>query len=312
MKLSIVIVTYNCKPFIDRCLEPLLPHIGEQLEVLVWDNASSDGTYNYLKCRYDTVRLFGERGNLGFARGNNAAFKECRGDYVLLLNPDAFLHDLGQIECLLHVLEADTGVGAVGPMLINADGSHQVGDAGWRHDLPRAVAHFLFLHKLFGFESIYLTSARFLERESIDLDWVSGGCTLVSRKVIEQIGGLNDDIFMYGEDVEWCVRIRNAGLRVVYVPSVRVHHLQGATQKIDIDAAYSSTKWLDALAAEIRRSTSAVGFFVFKAVATTGLLLRWTLLLLAALGRADKRSVRAAHMLKYARFVIGLSYAVKK
>ncbi|SON54766.1 N-acetylglucosaminyl-diphospho-decaprenol L-rhamnosyltransferase [Hartmannibacter diazotrophicus] len=300
-KISVVIVTYNSKSFIDECLKPIVGSIGPDLEVIVWDNESPDGSLGYVRENYPSVLAFGENGNRGFAAGNNAAFRHCTGDYVLLLNPDAFLENAGQIAEMAAVLDRRADVCAVSPMLLNADGSHQVGDCGWRHSIANTIGHFLFLHHLFpDIRGIYLTNAKLFSRPSVEVDWLCGACMMVRKSTIDTVGGLDEEIFMYGEDVEWGERMRAAGAKLLYLPGIRVTHLQGATQKGEKGSYFISTKWLDALSDQIGRTQSGWQFTLFKGIAFAGMALRFLIYSTLDLVRGRKISARAKAMKAYA------------
>jgi N-acetylglucosaminyl-diphospho-decaprenol L-rhamnosyltransferase len=308
MKISVVIVTYNSKPFIDRCLRPLIPHIGYNLEVVVWDNASPDGTFEYLK-QYSEIRLFGGTSNLGFAAGNNAAFEYCNGDYLLLLNPDAFLDSVEPIWALARHLDTIVEVAAVGPRLVNADGSHQVGDCGWEHNLQHSVGHFLFLHHIFPrVKSLFLTNASLLNNGLVDVDWICGACMLVRKSAIDRIGPMDSSFFMYSEDAEWGMRMRRNGYRILYEPSVKVLHMQGGTQKSGLEEPFFSTKWLDSLAVLLSHKNNAFTFLAFKITLFLGFFLRGTIEGAKSLLFGSTHRKKAVHMFRYFKHVSSLRY----
>lgn len=243
---SVVIVTWRSRHLIDRCLKPFVGHPA-WLEVIVHDNASPDGTPEHIASAYPWVRLTAGDDNLGFGRGNNAAFALCRGRYILMLNPDAFLDDLDPLRFMAGFLENEPTVAVAGPQLVHPDGRHQVGDAGWATSLLSVMGHALWLHRIFAaVPATYLSNPALLKSDVVDVDWICGACLMARRETVVQVGGFAEDIFMYGEDVELGERIRAAGWRIAYLPSVRVLHLQGATQKADGDV-YVSTRWIDGL-----------------------------------------------------------------
>src|SRR5262249_51408066 len=160
----------------------------------------------------------------------NLALRLCTCQYVLLLNPDAF-PSVKSVYSLAAYLRETPDVAAVGPQLLHMDGSHQVGDAGWRVSLFNVFAHCFLLHRLWSeIPTTHLSHPNLLHRRSVDVDWVSGCCLMIRRKVIEEIGGLDERIFMYGEDIEWGERMRGAGYRVVYLPQIKVLHLGSGSQ----------------------------------------------------------------------------------
>ena len=314
MKISVVIVTYNAKEIIDRCLRPFLSCMSADFEIIIWDNNSPDGTFEYLEANYSQLQLYGHVANRGFAAGNNAAFLHCRGDYVLLLNPDVFLETFDQVRALAFYLDNCPDVAAVGPMLLNADGSHQVGDAGWRHGLANIAGHFFLLHRVISpiFKSIYLTNARLLAGDAVEVDWICGACMLVRHAVIRQVGGLDEAFFMYGEDVEWGDRMRRNGHRVLYVPKVRVFHLQGGTQRKDDSALFVSSKWIGALSKEMSNSSPRWKFTAFKIILISGFSLRMVVYGIIDVARGRRKFERSKAMYKYVAYSLTLKRIVNR
>lgn len=270
---SVVIATYNSKAFMAACLAPIygLPEI----EIIVVDNCSSDGTAEYIEVEFPDVNLIRAPRNLGFAGGNNLGFERCNADTVLLLNPDAFLVDTGQVFDLKKALWADQRTAFVGPQLLNDDGSHQVGDAGYKDSLLSLLGHFWFLHKLCQFvPATYLTNRKALTARRVRLDWICGACLMVKRAVIAEIGGLDDSIFMYGEDVEWGERARRHGMNSLYCPQIKVRHLQGAVR--DDGTVKVSTKSLTHRGRKFRARGLLSGV-LFKVIVSTGLFARYVI-----------------------------------
>lgn len=270
--ISIVIVTYKSRSFIDFCLKPFVAR--SDFEIILFENASDDGIADYVRESYPFVQVVESKKNLGFACGNNQAFRHCQGKYILLLNPDAFVEDAAVVDRLARILDEDATIGAVGPRLNNIDGSHQVGDAGWRIRFGTILTHAFLLQRAFaGLPSLYLTNKRLLNRERVDVDWVCGACMMIRSSVLAAVGGLDEDVFMYGEDIEWGTRIRNAGWRVTYHPRISVLHLQGATQKGEAQHFYSP-KWLDDAAKRYALIGNWAGYVTLKICIFTGYGLR--------------------------------------
>lgn len=298
-KVGIVIVTFNSINLIDRCLASCYGQAGA--EIIIVDNASSDGTPAHIRKHFPNVRLIESAVNLGFAKGNNLGFEHVEADIILLLNPDAFLDDWSQVTSLIEVLESGSSIAIVGPQLKNLDGSHQIGDAGWRDTLLSTAGHFLFLHRLISFlPSIYLSSPRLLRAATVEVDWVCGACLLTRSSVIKSIGGLDEKIFMYGEDVEWGERAKNAGLRVVYAPKVQVLHVQGGTQR-EGSNVFFNVKWIEHRARKWAK-ISRTSFNVFKTIAVSGFVLRWIIFKIQSAVRASSYgSTKATVMWRYVR-----------
>ncbi len=219
--LAIVIVNWNTRQLLAECLNSLYAHPPAcPFEVWVVDNASTDGSVDMVRQAFPEVHLVANAENLGFARANNQGIAASTGEYVLLLNSDTVTPP-GALAALVGFLEEHPEAGAAGPRLLRPDGTPQPfsfgGDPAPGYLLAR------------GFNR--LVRHRYLHEWATDeigaYDWVSGACMLVRRKAIEQVGGLDEKIFVYFEDADWCLRMRRAGWRVYYDPQVSVTHIGG-------------------------------------------------------------------------------------
>lgn len=305
MRLSVVIVTYKSLGLIDRCLKAF--DMRPDIEIIIVENASGDGISEHVRQNYPSVKFIESSENLGFAGGNNKAFELCRGQYVLLLNPDAFVEHAELIDQMADILDKNPHVAALGPRLINVDGSHQVGDAGWRIGFITIFAHAFMLQRLFGsVQSLYLTNKRLLLKDSLNVDWVCGACMMVRHDVIKQIGGMDTRIFMYGEDIEWGCRIRDGGWEILYCPVFSVLHLQGATQKLESDNFYSP-KWLDDAFNRYQMIGSKLGYEVLRYSVYIGYLARWfTWVTIGRLAGRQGWKNKGRNMLGYALHALAL------
>lgn len=259
--LSVLIVTYDPGGDIETCLRLLrASRIDRPYEVILVDNASGDGTPRRIADAFPWVRLIAERENHGFAGGNALALSKARGAAILLLNPDAFLRDPGAVAAVLAHLDAHPAVGAVGPRLTFPDGTHQVGDAGFEPRPLSVLVHAAGLSGRLGLRGLYLSGRQAIGSKPIAVDWLCGACLMLRRTAIASIGGLTSPMFLYGEDLDWGCRLRDAGWRVDYLPGTAVVHLQGGSGSV------RSPRWLDGLAAVYRlrnagRPLSAQAFF---------------------------------------------------
>jgi GT2 family glycosyltransferase len=222
---DVVIVTYRSAQTISGAVETLASRVG--IHVTVVDNASDDETRDVLAgLAVETIAL-DENG--GFAHGCNVGAAAGSAPYVLFLNPDARL-DPGGVESLVRELEDATTAAAIAPRIVDSSGSL---DYSLRR-FPRLSSTFaqaLFLHRLFPAASwvdeVIRDPAEY--RHAHPVEWVSGACLLVRRSVLERIGGLDETFFHYGEDVDLCARIWQAGWEVKYVPTVVALHDGGAS-----------------------------------------------------------------------------------
>lgn len=310
-RVSVIIVTWNCATLIERCLDWLKGSVVDfPYETIVVDNASADRTPAILKGRGDIDVIVLSPTNLGFGRGNNLGATHARGEYLLLLNPDAFLEDPWAFSRLVSALDMAPEIAAAGPMLTNPDGSHQVGDAGHAPTLTHVAMHQLFISRLLpDVRGYYITHPAHLSGNPVDVGWLGGACQLVRRAAFDAVGGFPADIFMYGEDVELGARLKARGHRLSYLPSIKVLHLQGATQKA-AGTVYVSTRWIDGLfvASATRANQSSTRTLYLRAILLAGFALRYILYKFSAILRADDSlGARSSAMAIYARHVLSAS-----
>ena len=213
--LSIIIVSYNAKAHLERCLESLHdapPSVSH--EIVVVDNRSTDGSATAIR-RWPTVRLLDAGSNVGFSRANNIGIRATNGACVLLLNSDTIVPP-GAIDRLMAQLEQHREVAVVGPRLVDGSGRAEL-------SFGRMISPFNELRQK-------LRSQRAIERMTRRAgrpDWVSGACLLVLRADAEAVGLLDERYFMYDEDVDFCAAIRARGRGILFSPDVEVVHLRG-------------------------------------------------------------------------------------
>ena len=233
--LSIVIVNWNVRELLRRCLSSVYRTMGDSLkvEVIVVDNASSDGSVAMVGDDFPQVHLIANEKNLGFTRGNNQAVAQSRGRYVLLLNPDTEV--VGDaLSTMVQYMDAHPQVGALGPQLLNPDGSVQPS----RRRFPTMATAFLESTVLQQWFPDNRVLRRYYIRDRGDdevqeVDWVVGACLLARHQAIEQVGLLDKDFFMYSEEMDWCRRFKERGWRVVYLPTAQViHHEARSSEQV--------------------------------------------------------------------------------
>ncbi len=236
-----VVVNYNTADLLDRCLQHLLASETDRpLEVYVVDNGSTDGSPELLRARYQQVRLIEAGANLGFARANNLALrailaqaaKEGRlgHDYVLLLNTDCFVQ-ADTLWLLARFLDTHPDAGIVGPKVLLPDGQL---DLACRRSFPTPTSA---LWKLTGLARWFPNHHRFARYnltyldpdQTLAVDAVTGACMLVRLEAVARAGLLDEDYFMYGEDLDWAYRIKSHGWQVYYYPAARATHIKGGS-----------------------------------------------------------------------------------
>ena len=230
--LSIVIVSWNVREDLRECLQSLLREEGSRLEsgeieIIVVDNASTDGTAKMIEREFPQVKLLVNLQNLGYTKANNIGINHSRGKYILLLNPDTIVHQ-GALQALIDCAESHPEAGIIGAKLLNPDGSVQRSARSFP-DIGAGLFRNTFLGRLFPnnpFVRRYLL-ADFGYDEVREVDWVSGAAMLVRRDLIERIGGLDERFWAYCEDVDLCWRAWQAGYKVLFCPNAVITHKVG-------------------------------------------------------------------------------------
>ncbi len=230
MDLSIVIVSFNDGEVLLPCLRSIYEWAPKfPFEVILVDNGSKDGSVEEVRRLFGEVVIIEAGYNSGYAGGNNIGFEKATGRWVLFLNPDTLIRE-GCLEALVSRADSLPGCGAIGPRVLNRDGSLQ-------RTLSRAprvwdfLAEALMLHRIPGYIGLFGDSGYReddYEREQ-DVDTVSGCCLLARRDLLEEIGAFDEEYFIYFEETDLCERIRRSGHKVVYTPAASIVHLGHAT-----------------------------------------------------------------------------------
>lgn len=232
-RVSIVIVNWKTPELLAGCLDSIYEDpCASQFEIWVVDNNSGDNSLDVLR-DYAKVRVIANNHNVGFAKACNQVIPRTTAPYVFLLNPDTVVSECA-VSKLADYLDANSDCGAVGPMVLNPDGTLQL---ACRRSFPSPAASFYrltYLSKLFPkhqtFARYNLTYAD--PKQILDVDSLSGSAMMVRRIVIDRVGLLDEDIFMFGEDIDWCWRFKEAGWRVTYAPDAVVYHYHGAASRL--------------------------------------------------------------------------------
>jgi len=249
--LSVIVVNWNTRKLLENCLFSIFKFTkGISFEVIVVDNGSIDSSPQMVKKKFPQVKLILNKENLGFTKANNQGIKVAKGKYILLLNSDTYLIEnaLGKL-----VKRADglskrgptpkvvrplRGLGALGPLLLNENRSVQQ-SVGFFPHLPQIFWWMSFIDDLPRGDLLrpyHVDHDSFYQKEQ-PVDWVTGAAILVPKKVIQKIGGFDENIFMYGEEVDWCYRIKKAGFDVYFSPVAKIVHIgRGSTGQISQNA----------------------------------------------------------------------------
>lgn len=230
MDLSIIIVSWNTRDLLEQCLASVFASPPAcAFEVWVVDNASTDGSNELVRRRFPQVRLVENTDNLGFAGGNNQAIRASAGRYVLLLNPDTEVKS-GALETLVRFMEEQPQAGAAGSRLLNPDQTLQPSC----YPLPTLSRE---LWRLFHLDAVRPYGTYRMADWSLDspraVDVIQGACLILRRTALDQVGLLDEDYFMYSEEVDLCFRLQKAGWQLHYVPRAKVVHYGGqSTQQV--------------------------------------------------------------------------------
>jgi hypothetical protein len=225
IKLSIIILSWNTKALLRQCLRSLRQDSKDKTpkEIIVVDNGSTDGSLQMVRKEFPQVRLIQNKENLGFAKGNNQGIKVAKGKYIMLLNSDTVIKK-GAIGKLADFLDCHPEVGMVGPRLLNLDGSAQA-NCGRFPNLPVAVV------MLFGEHWGGSDYVRGSPLTSGIVDWLMGAAFMARKEVFEEVGGLDEELFMYMEEVEWFYRARKVGFRAFFLKEAEIVHLGRGSAK---------------------------------------------------------------------------------
>lgn len=235
MKLSIVIVNYNVAYFLEQCLNSVFSSkMNFAIEVFVVDNNSVDNSVEMVKEKFPQVILMANKQNLGFSKANNQAIKVSTGEFVLLLNPDTLIEP-DTLQLTIDFMDENPDAGGLGVMMVDGKGNFLPES---KRGLPTPAAAF---YKMFGFSSIFPKSKRFsayhlgnLDKNEIhEIDVLSGAFMLMRKSVLDKVGLLDEDFFMYGEDIDLSYRIQKSGFKNYYFPKARIIHYKGESTKKD-------------------------------------------------------------------------------
>ncbi|MBF8248232.1 MAG: glycosyl transferase family 2, partial [Bacteroidetes bacterium] len=288
LQLSIIIVNYNVRDFLHHALISIRKATkGIRSEIIVVDNASDDGSTEMLRKRFPNVTLIASKQNLGFARANNVALKRARGDFLLLINPDTVVQE-DTLRVMLDFFKNTPEAGLAGCKILNPDGTFQL---ACRRGFPTPWVAFT---KIFGLSKLFPRSSWFGKynltylntEETYEVDSVSGSFMMLPREVLEKVGGLDEEFFMYGEDLDWCYRIQQSGWKIFYVPLTQIIHYKGeSTRRSSIDEIQT---FYDAMHRFVKKHFGGSSFL--RIILRAGIMLT----LLGALARSLLRPLRLA------------------
>lgn len=234
MDVSICIVSWNTRNLLYDCIQSIKEKTqGIEYEIIVVDNCSSDGSAEMVKESFPDCKLIASNQNLGFVKGNNLAIREATGKYILYLNPDTILVT-NAVYGMYQFLESNAQYGAVGCKLIYNDGTIQYVCASNFPTPWNTLSSLFFLNRIFPNSEFF--SARELDywnhEDSRDIQCLSGACILARKTIIDELGGFDENIFMYSEDLDLCFQIHKKGWKIYYLSSETIMHYESASTKV--------------------------------------------------------------------------------
>lgn len=233
MKISIIIVNYNVRFFLQHCLHSVVKACEQvDAEVIVVDNGSSDGSQEMMREHFPDITYVYQRENLGFSKANNMGIRQAKGEYVLLLNPDTVVQEDTFARCI-RFMDDHANAGGMGVKMLDGHGKFLPES---KRGLPTPSVAF---YKVFGLSSIFPRSKRFgkyhlgyLDENKVhEVDVLSGAFMLMRKSVLDNIGLLDEDYFMYGEDIDLSYRIQKGGFKNYYFPETQIIHYKGESTK---------------------------------------------------------------------------------
>ena len=228
MKLSIVIICWNDLKVVLDCLRSIFAGTHSfEYEVIVSDNGSTDGSPEFIRQNYPTVRVIENRANLGFAKGNNVGIQASAGEYVLILNPDTIVHE-GSLDRWIEFADRHPEAGAFGCRVLNRDGSYQESARPFPSIRGEWLAA-LCLRPLAYISDAFLPDVYTGWKGDTErvVDWQSGCCVMFRGKLLKELGGFDEQFFYHCEEVDLCRRVRTAGYPLLFTPEAMITHLGG-------------------------------------------------------------------------------------
>ena len=241
MDLSVVILNFNTCDLLRDSIKSIFESTHNiDFEVIVVDNASVDNSCEMVKTEFPNVKLIENKKNTGFSHGNNLGIKETSGEYICLLNPDTVVKE-NTFEYLIKFMKENPECGISGPKIYFGDGSIQFSFRSFPSFSTALFNRASTLTKLFPknpFSDAYLMTSTDRDQPG-EVDWLSGSCMVVNKKAIDEVGLLDENFFMYAEDVDWCYRMKQKGWKNFYCPSgTIIHYTEQSSKQYPIKSLY--------------------------------------------------------------------------
>ncbi len=299
MDLSIIIVNWNSKEYLKKCLDSIIESRCDiDFEIIVIDNASFDGCAEMLKQYFPQVRFFQSNRNLGFAKANNEAFKVSHGQSILFLNPDTEVEG-GAISKLMQQFESKSDTGIAGAKLLNSDRTVQKNAVRVFPTIINQLFDTDALMQLFPRSSLWRLGPLLSKSNvPIQVDAISGACIMIKRSLFESVGMFSTDYFMYSEDIDLCYKVQQSGLKIYYVPSSIILHHGGCSSSKSDKNSFSNVMMVESRWRFFRKTRSIwysqsyrLAMFTSSIFRTVFMLCLWPFLKLAAQDRWIRASL---------------------
>ncbi|MCK9417952.1 MAG: glycosyltransferase family 2 protein [Nitrospirae bacterium] len=291
MDISVCIVNWNTKELLANCINSLQEKTaGVSYEVIIVDNNSADDSVDMIRQRYPQCKIVACTENIGFTRGNNRCLQEVTGKYVLFLNPDTILAT-NALYGMFQFMESNHDVGAVGCKLLNQDGSIQYVAARTFPTLWNQFCYLMMLDRLFPtlrmFSAIELSY--WDHQDSREADCLTGACIFTRKQVMDRLKGFDDALFMYADDVDLCFRLKKEGLKIYYLASEAIYHLEGQSSKKRSEMFFSSLTQRESNHYYFLKHHGKISAFLYRLIIFHGSLFR---LIITTVSIVDLRNNR--------------------
>jgi hypothetical protein len=253
--LSIIIVNFNNRKLLEECLDSIYQStLKISFEIIVVDNGSTDGSQSMIKTKHPNINIIENKENFGFTKASNQGLKIYKGRYAVLLNNDTIVKDHA-FNLMVDFMDKNLQIGACGPKLLNVDGTiqHQgslFGKKFWRSTEPTTV------------------------------DFIVGACLMARRETIDRVGLLDENLYFYNDDLDWCLRIRKAGYKIYYLPDAQVVHYGGYSSK----RVFNRRLFVEGFRGGLyfcRKHYGNIAFYLYKLILLLGIIIYLPLFILS-------------------------------
>lgn len=289
---SIIIVNYNTKSLLSSCIDSIFANVKSvSFEIIVVDNASIDGSSDMIKSYHPEVILIENDANIGFGAANNMGAEMASGSYIFLLNSDAILC-MDTVFGLYRYLEENSEYGMAGPGVLLTNGEKQPKICGDFPSLLKIINDSILLSQIFPriefFRGIYTDN---LVKMETSLDWISGVCMLIRVDVFKSVGGFDESIFLYCEDIDLCKRVQNNGWKIMHIENYQIIHKCGGSAKTNRDIIRNSTLQQKYFLKMLKNYFSPFQIQVIYFILFIGLIIRMVLGVLIKVILPEKKSL---------------------